>query len=368
MSRELLVPVHGHPLAVPAHFAVCSGRDGARAVATTDCGALLEREQLLGTERLVVDLRRRLDQVLQMGAGKEVAKVYEFAVVLVLDWMLLVGAETVGVGGHTIDEAPTILATSNLLAVHNDVLLGANNSEGDNALHTINIYANYNGGGACLDGGVEGNFLVVVLLVVVRVHAQVVECELLLYPLLELGALLERQAVALGNDGNNVDELTQLLEHDDVDGLEAVARGVDEEQAAVDARVLEVALTLGGKLLAQVSTVLVLDVLDDGVPAALVVDQVTVAGGVNDVEAKTDAILFDCVGDGLDLGGLADGLVGLHTTLAIYEVRGEDGVDEGRLAEASLSCAAVSPTILRKPCCLLLLLLLRRAREAYRRR
>ena len=88
MSRELLVPVHGHPLAVPAQFAVCGGRDRARAVAA-DCGALLECEQLLGTERLVVDLRRRLDQVLQVGAGQEVAEVDEFAVVLVLDWMSL---------------------------------------------------------------------------------------------------------------------------------------------------------------------------------------------------------------------------------------------------------------------------------------
>lgn len=84
MSRELLIPVHGHPLAVPAELAVCGWRDGPGAVAA-DCGALLEREQLLGAEGLVVDLRGRLDQVLQMGAREEVAKVDEFAVVLVLD-------------------------------------------------------------------------------------------------------------------------------------------------------------------------------------------------------------------------------------------------------------------------------------------
>lgn len=48
--------------------------------------ALLERKQLLSTERFVVDLCGRLDQVLQVGAGKEVAEVYEFAVVLVLDY------------------------------------------------------------------------------------------------------------------------------------------------------------------------------------------------------------------------------------------------------------------------------------------
>jgi hypothetical protein len=47
--------------------------------------ALLEGKQLLGAERLVVDLCGRLDQVLQVGAGEEVTEVDEFAVVLVLD-------------------------------------------------------------------------------------------------------------------------------------------------------------------------------------------------------------------------------------------------------------------------------------------
>jgi hypothetical protein len=52
--------------------------------------ALLEGKQLLGAERLVVDLCGRLDQVLQVGAGEEVTEVDEFAVVLVLDWYVLV--------------------------------------------------------------------------------------------------------------------------------------------------------------------------------------------------------------------------------------------------------------------------------------
>ena len=46
---------------------------------------VLEGEQLLGTEGLVVDLRSGLDEVLQVGAGEEVAEVDEFAVGLVLD-------------------------------------------------------------------------------------------------------------------------------------------------------------------------------------------------------------------------------------------------------------------------------------------
>jgi hypothetical protein len=86
--RELLVPVHRHALAVPAKLAVGRGRDGTRRVALVR--ALLESKQLLGAERLVVDLCGRLNQVLQVGTGEEVAEVDEFAVVLVLDWRVLV--------------------------------------------------------------------------------------------------------------------------------------------------------------------------------------------------------------------------------------------------------------------------------------
>jgi hypothetical protein len=47
---------------------------------------LLQGEKLLGTEALVVDLRSGFDEVLEMGAGKEVTKVDEFTMILVLDW------------------------------------------------------------------------------------------------------------------------------------------------------------------------------------------------------------------------------------------------------------------------------------------
>lgn len=37
-----------------------------------------------------MDLRSSLDKILQMGAGEEIAQVYEFTVILVLDYLLLV--------------------------------------------------------------------------------------------------------------------------------------------------------------------------------------------------------------------------------------------------------------------------------------
>ena len=49
---------------------------------------------------------------------QEVTQVDEFAVVLILD----------------VDDAPSVLAAADLLAVDDDVLLGANDSEGNEAL------------------------------------------------------------------------------------------------------------------------------------------------------------------------------------------------------------------------------------------
>jgi hypothetical protein len=80
--------------------------------------ALLQRQQLLRTESLVVDLRGGFDQVLQVSASEKVAQIDEFAVVLVLH----------------IDDTPTVLATTDLLATNNDGLLRANNGEWDDVL------------------------------------------------------------------------------------------------------------------------------------------------------------------------------------------------------------------------------------------
>ena len=169
----------------------------------------------------------------------------------------------------------------------------------------------------------------------------------LLDAVLEHLTLFERQAVGLGDDRHDIDRLAQLPQDDNVNGLEGVAGGGDEVETAVDACVLDVAFALGGQLLAQVGAVLILYVLDNGVPAAVVVDQVAVAGGVDNVQAQTNAILLDDVSDGMDLGGLADGFVGFETTFGVDQVRGEDGVDEGAFAESGLawSCQHLFPDV-----------------------
>jgi hypothetical protein len=91
---------------------------------TTASTALLQGQQLLGTEGLVVDLAGSLDQILKVGAGQEVAQVDKFTVVFVLD----------------VDDTPAVLAAANLLAVDNNSLLTTDNRERNDVLESgVNI-------------------------------------------------------------------------------------------------------------------------------------------------------------------------------------------------------------------------------------
>lgn len=114
-----LVAVDGHALGVAAQFPVGGRRDGSAAAVRG--AALLQSQQLLGTESLVVDLACRLDEILEVGAEEEVAEVDEFAVVLILH----------------VDDAPAVLAANDLLAVDDDRPLATDNSERDGVLENV---------------------------------------------------------------------------------------------------------------------------------------------------------------------------------------------------------------------------------------
>ncbi len=167
-----------------------------------------------------MDLTRGLNQVLKVCPGKEVPEVDEFAVILVLD----------------IDDAPSVLSAANLLAINNDRFFAADNGEGDNVL----------------DGSIGRALFIVELIVVVGIHFDVVEVEFLLYSLLEGPALLQGQRIGLGDNRDDVDNVGQLLENYDIDWLQGMARWLDEEEAAVDAGILNVSFSLGGKLFAEI--------------------------------------------------------------------------------------------------------------------
>jgi hypothetical protein len=85
---------------------------------SSSSAALLEGKQLLRTECFVMDLRGRLDEVLEMSASEEVTKVHEFAVVLVFH----------------IDDTPAVLTTSDLTTPHDNGFLGPDNSERNDIL------------------------------------------------------------------------------------------------------------------------------------------------------------------------------------------------------------------------------------------
>lgn len=186
----------------------------------TGCTALLEGQKLFGTECLVVNLAGSFNEILQVCSRQEVSKGDELAMILILD----------------IDNTPSVLTTSNLSSTNNNVLLTSNDSEWDDVL----------------DGGVQRSLLIVKFIIVVRVHLEVVECELFLYTFLECASLFESKRVGFCDDWNDVYNVSQLLEDDDVNRLQSMSRWLNEEKAAMDAGILDISITLSSELLSEV--------------------------------------------------------------------------------------------------------------------
>jgi hypothetical protein len=99
--------------------------------------AFLEGEQLLGAEALVVDLRCGFNEVLEVGASEKVAKVDEFAMVLVLDYQMSACISASVRLDITIDDAPAVLAAADLLACNDNRLLGTYNGKWNEILNPV---------------------------------------------------------------------------------------------------------------------------------------------------------------------------------------------------------------------------------------
>ena len=158
------------------------------------------------------------------------------------------------------------------------------------------------------------------------------------YPLLESGNLVVRQRVRLGDDGDQVDLGVQASHDLDVERLQGVAGGLDEVDARVHAVVDDVHpvdLVLG----VEVGVEALVDVVDDGPPRLVVVDEIAEAGRVDDGQPQPHAVLLDVGADGLDRDGLGDDL-GARALLRLGRVqrRVEESVDEGRFSETGLAC------------------------------
>jgi hypothetical protein len=61
----------------------------------------------------------------------------------------------------------------------------------------------------------------------------------------------------------------------------------------MNASVLNIAFTLSSELFTEVGRMLILDILDNWIPASIVINLVTVAGCVNNVETESDTIFLD---------------------------------------------------------------------------
>lgn len=116
---EWLVAVHGHSLRVAAQFSVGRGTDRSATARMASCSAtLLQCKKLLGTERLIVDLACCFDEILKMGASQEVPQIHKLAMVLILH----------------INDAPSVLAATNLLTIDNNGFLTTDDSEWNDVL------------------------------------------------------------------------------------------------------------------------------------------------------------------------------------------------------------------------------------------
>jgi hypothetical protein len=126
--------------------------------------------------------------------------------------------------------------------------------------------------------------------------------------------------------------------HDlDVEGLEGVAGGLNEEDASVDA-VVDNVHPVDLVLSIEVGIEALLDVVDDRAPRLVIVDKVTKAGRVHHSKTKTNTGLLDVGADRLNRDGLGDDVhAGALAFPRRVERRVEEGVDQGRLAETGLA-------------------------------
>ena len=183
-----------------------------------------------------MDLTGRLDEILQVRARQKIPQADELAMVFIF----------------YIDNSPPVLSSTHRAAAYNDVVLRADNGERDEVL----------------DGRIHGALFFVLLVVVVWVHAQVVENKLFFDAFFESVAFFECQRVGFGDDRNYIDHIRELFEDYYVDWLEAVEdqqrkdyllglllfrlrmpRRLNKEETAMDAGILDVSLSLCRKLL-----------------------------------------------------------------------------------------------------------------------
>lgn len=65
---------------------------------------------------------------------------------------------------------------------------------------------------------------------------------------------------------------------------------------------------------------LVLNVLDNWIPASIIVDLISITWSINNIKSQLYAILLDDVGYGLDFGGRTNWLIGGESSFGIDQM------------------------------------------------
>lgn len=120
-----------------------------------------------------------------------------------------------------INHSPPVLSTSYWFSINDDISLRSNNCERNHVS----------------DSFIELFLFWIVIIVVEGVNSNVVVKEFGANPLLESFPFLQSQTITLRNNRNYIDDLAQLLHHQDIDRLEGVTGRSDKVEAAVNASV-----------------------------------------------------------------------------------------------------------------------------------
>ena len=158
------------------------------------------------------------------------------------------------------------------------------------------------------------------------------------HALLESRKINWGKGIRLRNDRDEVHARTETLHNLDIQRLECVTGGSNEVETCMHPQIdlLGPARLL---LLQHVALVLVIEELNDGLPAVPVVHVVAKARRIDDGQSDLEELLLElCLGD-LDLDGLID-LLGVAATVVgvVLDGGAEESVDEGGLAQAGFAC------------------------------
>lgn len=105
-----------------------------------------------------------------------------------------------------IDDTPSVLASADLAAVDDDAVFATDDRERNKVV----------------DVRVQLTFFIVLLLVIVRVHAEVVEGKFFLDALFEGEAFFKGERVRFSDYGDDVDDIGEFLKDYNVDRFETV--------------------------------------------------------------------------------------------------------------------------------------------------